>query len=184
VLGNFLNSLYRWLTGGPPPKPVPPPRRTPPEVDLDKDEMVMRLLAAHNDRRGRFNLILNERLVEAAQAHAEWMARNRDLDHVDGVGRGVADRVRQTGYRAVMVGENVSCGQATVDRVMASWLASPGHRDNIVNAAYVHAGFGVQADVYGYLYWCVVFARPVPTGSTAASLRLVVSAPPALVSRG
>ena len=34
-------------------------------------------------------------------------------------------------------------GQLNVAQVMAAWMASPGHRANIVNPGFTHVGFGL-----------------------------------------
>jgi uncharacterized protein YkwD len=54
-------------------------------------------------------------------------------------------------------GENIAYGQADVDSVMRTWLASPGHRRNILHGGYGCIGVGVAAAKDGRLYWCVDF---------------------------
>ncbi|KAG1680005.1 hypothetical protein FOA52_007069 [Chlamydomonas sp. UWO 241] len=62
-------------------------------------------------------------------------------------------RVEAAGYDYSTVAENVAWGQDSVDAVMASWLESPGHRENILNADVVSMGGGRAGP-----YWALVLA--------------------------
>lgn len=57
-------------------------------------------------------------------------------------------------------GENIAAGQKTPALVMAGWMASPGHRANILNKNFTHLGVGVRADSKGRLNWVQTFLRP------------------------
>ena len=55
-------------------------------------------------------------------------------------------------------GENIAKGQNTVDRVMASWMSSEGHRANILRESY--GSIGVSAYVVnGITYWVQLFGK-------------------------
>lgn len=55
-------------------------------------------------------------------------------------------------------GENIAKGQRTVDRVMASWMSSEGHRANILRESY--GSIGVCAYVVdGITYWVQLFGK-------------------------
>lgn len=47
------------------------------------------------------------------------------------------------GYYYTM-GENIAAGYDTAESVMSSWMKSPGHRENILNEAFVHMGTGYE----------------------------------------
>lgn len=55
--------------------------------------------------------------------------------------------------------ENVASGQSP-DRVVAAWMASPGHRANILNARVTHIGVGFQVDATGRTYFTQNFKLP------------------------
>lgn len=58
-------------------------------------------------------------------------------------------------YRSA--GENIAAGQKTAWEVMQSWLKSPGHRQNIMNAGFTEIGVGYsQGGSYG-TYWTQMF---------------------------
>ena len=111
------------------------------------------LVQHHNAQRvGLPALVRDARLDRAAQLHAENMARQGRMSHVLD-GRGVGARVCAEGVCQIGVGENVAMGQRTTGEVMAAWMASRGHRDNI-RGNYRFVGVG-----YSNGFWCVVFAR-------------------------
>jgi uncharacterized protein YkwD len=103
-------------------------------------------------RHGESALHWNERLVKAAQAHTESMAFGDYFQHVGPRGETPLSRMRRTGYiyssrLGFEVGENIAWGSlwlGTPRAVVASWMASPGHRANILDARYRDTGIGVS----------------------------------------
>ena len=77
------------------------------------------------------------------------MVANRYFDHQSRDGRDVVDRIRATGYipsdRRWTVGENLAWGTgtlATPRNIVAAWMNSQGHRENILRAEFREIGFG------------------------------------------
>jgi len=103
-------------------------------------------------------LKLNAALCRAAQGHAQWMAVNNKLSH-DEFGVPFTSRLHKEGYRFWSAGENIAMGQPTPEAVVKAWMASPGHRANILREGYKEMGFGV-ARMNGMAYWCANFASP------------------------
>jgi uncharacterized protein YkwD len=99
-------------------------------------------------------------LERAARTHAEDLARNSFLGHEGSDGSLPADRVMRAGYLWTEVAENVAGGQTTADEVVQSWLASPGHCENLMSPLYADTGiafvFDPAADMT--IYWVQVFA--------------------------
>lgn len=58
------------------------------------------------------------------------------------------------------VGENIAAGQRSADEVMNSWMNSPGHKANILDAGFTRIGVGLckANDGYGY-YWVQIFTN-------------------------
>jgi uncharacterized protein YkwD len=81
---------------------------------------------------------------EVAQAHAEDMWARSFFDHVNPDGKDPFDRLndRSLTYRAA--GENIAYGQTTAQQVVDSWMASTGHRTNILNPKFVKLGLGLS----------------------------------------
>jgi len=101
-------------------------------------------------------------LEHAAIQHSQDMAKHGYLDHSGSDGSTPADRVTQVGYAWRQVGENVASGDTTADEVVASWLMSPHHCENMMRAGYRQMGvaFSVNLDTEGGVYWTQVFASP------------------------
>ena len=62
-----------------------------------------------------------------------------------------------TTCRARGAGENVAYGNVTPEQMMAMWMASAGHRANILNAGYTHLGVGTTRTSSGRTYGVQVF---------------------------
>ena len=81
-------------------------------------------------------------LGNAANKHATDMAVTGVHGHVGSDGSTFDQRARSAGYAPwTLLAENAAWGQTGVERVLADWLASPGHAANILNPALQHAGF-------------------------------------------
>jgi uncharacterized protein YkwD len=54
-------------------------------------------------------------------------------------------------------GENIAAGQATPKEVVDAWMASPGHKANILREEFTHMGVGyTRSDAFGTL-WALEF---------------------------
>ena len=104
-------------------------------------------------------LTWNDRLAAAALAHSSEMAQHDYFDHVDRRGTGVAERARQQGYVWRAVGENIAAGQGSAQQVVAGWLASPGHCENIMSREFAEMGAAYAINPHGALeiYWTQAF---------------------------
>jgi uncharacterized protein YkwD len=103
-------------------------------------------------------------LDRVAYQHAADMARHDYFEHVDLSGHTPADRVRASGYRERLVGENIAYGPTSAEEVVAGWLHSTGHCENIMEPRFVEMGLA-QASGQGSrrgLYWDQVLTQPVP----------------------
>jgi uncharacterized protein YkwD len=104
-------------------------------------------------RRGEEPLRPNMRLRRAAQGHSESMAAGGYFDHVSPGGATPLARMRAVGYisgrtRGYEVGENIGWGtlwKATPQAIVAAWMASPGHRANILDPRFRDTAVGVAA---------------------------------------
>lgn len=131
-----------------------------PDEDLRPTEQnlalirVATLCLVNRERTGRGESPLNEnaRLEQSAQAHSEDMASGSYFEHVGPHGDTPLSRMRAAGYIyssniGYEVGENIAWGTlwlATPRSIVASWMASPGHRENILDGHYHDTGVGVS----------------------------------------
>ncbi len=104
----------------------------------------------------------SDTLDSVAADHAADMARHDYFEHVDLKGNTPADRVRATGYRERLVGENIAYGPTSAEEVVSGWLHSTGHCENIMDPRFVQMGLAVatgQGSRRGP-YWDQVLAEP------------------------
>lgn len=100
-------------------------------------------------------------LRHAAQLQATQMAHIGRLDHVlpsEPYPR-PEDRLAAAGYEWQAWAENLAFGFDPA-AVVAGWMASPGHRANILNPTYTETGAGFALDRSGRQYYAQVFGRP------------------------
>lgn len=111
------------------------------------------------------SLSLNPRLSEAAEAKLQDMFKNQYFQHVSPTGQSVSDVARKSGYDYIVVGENLALGIfAGDDQVIAAWMASPGHKRNILDTRYQDIGIAVGRGMYqGREQWLIVqhFGKPL-----------------------
>ena len=107
------------------------------------------VLCAQNRQRrahGLRPLRASRKLSRAAARHARDMVRRNYFGHVTFGGRTVVDRVGRTGYaRRFAAGENIFYGlppRPSPAQVVDAWMASPGHRHQILNPAWREVGIG------------------------------------------
>ncbi|NSC21659.1 CAP domain-containing protein [Streptomyces albus subsp. chlorinus] len=126
---------------------------TPPQASasarLDPDRAtatVVALVNRHRAMAGCPELRPHPALERAAQRHSAYMARTRTLTHSGpGERRRPTTRAAALGYRGGLVAENIARGHRTARAVVARWMASPGHRRNILDCSYRETGIGVVA---------------------------------------
>jgi uncharacterized protein YkwD len=109
--------------------------------------LINRERVAHGER----PLRPNRRLRRAAQAHTDSMAFGDYFEHVGPAGQTPLARMRGAGYissrAGYEVGENIAWGTlslATPRAIVATWMASPAHRANILDPRYRETGIGVS----------------------------------------
>ncbi len=126
------------------------------------------IIAATNSERkknGLPELLKDPQLSEAAEIKLQDMFQKQYFQHVSPSGDSVSDVVRKTGYEYIVVGENLALGVFAGDaQVVAAWMASPGHKKNILDSRYQEIGLAVGQGIYqGRKQWLIVqhFAKPL-----------------------
>ncbi|CAL9388589.1 CAP domain-containing protein [Streptomyces sp. enrichment culture] len=104
---------------------------------------VVELVNAERGKAGCSPVKVNTALTEAAQNHSEDMAASGTMSHTGSDGSSPADRITRAGYSWSTYGENVAHGYSTPEQVMAGWMASPGHKKNILNCSFKEIGVGL-----------------------------------------
>lgn len=125
-------------------------------------ELEQRLVELTNAERAKVGcpaLTVDARLMTSAEAHAVDMVAQQYFDHNGRDGSTPTTRGAAAGYPAG-VAENIGTGFTDAAAVMTAWLASPGHRANIVDCAYKVIGVGYDVGAlpgYGPGTWVQTF---------------------------
>jgi uncharacterized protein YkwD len=99
--------------------------------------------------------------VLAAQ-QARWMAEADELSHE--VRTPLAGRIERAGYQGV-AGENISAGHSSLRSALDGWMASPGHRRNMLDPRFTEYGIAAARVADGRpsrfgIYWAIVLGAP------------------------
>lgn len=107
-------------------------------------------------------LTMNGKLRCAARNHSKDMANKNYFSHTSLNGDTFIKRIEAAGYTWTQLGENIAAGQTTAAAVVAGWMASTGHCNNIMNGNFKHIGIGYAYNVtatYDH-YWTQDFGKP------------------------
>lgn len=123
------------------------------------EQRVLELVNVERARYGLAPLTYDQRLDVASERHNAQQAATRTMAH-DGIGDGTpGQRIRATGFSSSW-GENVATGQVSPEQVVAEWMASPGHRRNILDPSYRLLGVSYTVGADGRSYWAQSFGAP------------------------
>lgn len=89
----------------------------------------------------------NEALDKAAAAKAQNMFQENYWAHFAPSGKTPWDFILGAGYRFTYAGENLAKNFYQSDDVVKAWMASPTHRDNLLNSKYKDIGIAVAEGV-------------------------------------
>ncbi len=151
-------------------------------IPLLASELATQVVAKVNEIRvgeGLVPLTINETLTTVAEDYAcqhiednfyellggengEGLSHCHPLTCGLGTGyeQGPGERAIEAGYVFRIIGENLAGGQRTADEVVADWMASPGHRDNILAPHWTETGVGIRTGGHFGVYWVQMFGLP------------------------
>ncbi|MFA7315334.1 MAG: CAP domain-containing protein [Candidatus Paceibacterota bacterium] len=103
-------------------------------------------------------LIKNSKLDFAAEKKLQDMFMRQYFEHTSPVGVEVSDLGKEVGYDFIIIGENLALGNFKDDQALVdAWMASPGHRANILNTHYSEIGVAVGKNTFeGRTVWMAV----------------------------
>ncbi|MFZ2199428.1 MAG: CAP domain-containing protein [Microgenomates group bacterium] len=110
------------------------------------------VVRATNEKRagaGLKPLSYNERLADAARRKAANMFSENYWAHNSPSGKTPWVWFKEAGYNYVYAGENLAKDFGSTDRMMDAWMASPTHKENIVNPKYSELGIAVVPGALG-----------------------------------
>jgi uncharacterized protein YkwD len=136
-----------------------PPTPDPSDLERAVVDAINRIRVEH----GLDRLVADEALARIARDHSEAMRADGFFDHRDPAGRGPGDRLKAAGFRFRKVAENLEFNHRADDPVEVAaghWLASPGHRKNLLGASFVRTGVGIAVAEDGGVWITQLFVNP------------------------
>ena len=134
------------------PVATPAPGTTTPAGQLSSEEQ--QLLTLINNERAKSGipaLKADMDLMKVARTKADDMVQNNYFSHYSPTYGSPFDMMRQFGITFKAAAENIA-GNSTVQGAVTAWMASSGHRENIMNATYNYTGIGIsKSNKYGFI---------------------------------
>jgi uncharacterized protein YkwD len=122
-------------------------------------QLMSEVVTRTNQVRHRFGcdqVAVDHELIKASVRQSYYMAATGRFSHIGSGGSTFVARARAAGYEQPS-GENIAWGFGTSDDVVSAWMASPGHRANILNCRARSIGTGVVYAIDGTPYFTEVF---------------------------
>ncbi len=150
-----------------PPKVTPKVPLTPvgsTDTELSPDGIVQ-YTNVERLKAGLGSLKINAELNASAGNKLQDIFKQQYFEHISPSGVGVSDLAKQSGYDYVIVGENLALGSfGSNQALLSAWMASPGHRANIIDSRYQNIGVAVSRGMFqGSMQWVAVqhFGKPL-----------------------
>ncbi|RMG41272.1 MAG: CAP domain-containing protein [Candidatus Dadabacteria bacterium] len=124
------------------------------ECPAGSREQVLNDINSIRSSYGLRQLTFETRVNLAARAHAIWMADTGQMVH-----DGWFDRLIQTGWWGSHASQNIA-RYISAENVVAAWMTSEGHRNNILDSRDIHIGIGCVISSSGVIYWAVSQTAP------------------------
>jgi uncharacterized protein YkwD len=123
------------------------------------------MFAAHNVERansGLGPLQLDATLTQLARTRAQDMASKNYFAHTSPTGQSAFTLLNASGYVYTLAGENLARNNypdgQSVGVAMSGFMASPAHRENVLEPTFSRVGIGMAVGADGMKYFAVIFA--------------------------
>ncbi len=124
------------------------------------EDEVTRLINLERTKRGLPALTTNWQLARVARYKSQDMINKNYFSHTSPTYGSPFTMMQNFGLKFSAAGENIAYGQRTPQEVVTAWMNSPGHRANILSAAYTQTGVGAAKKANGTIYWTQMFIKP------------------------
>ncbi|MCX6001633.1 MAG: CAP domain-containing protein [Chloroflexi bacterium] len=138
------------------PAPVPPA----PADTTGCEQSLFNAVNAVRASNGKAALTRNAYIDGLCRQHAQYMAGQNALSHDNFDARATSIRANVPGTNPCaenVLQNNVPCN---ANDMATQWFNSPGHKTNMLNAAYTVSGMGIVIDANGKIWACQLFAGP------------------------
>ncbi|MBI2933016.1 MAG: CAP domain-containing protein [Planctomycetes bacterium] len=134
--------------------------RTEDSLVLRQEEELLAVINQHRVSMGLPALIQDPVMQECARGHSKHMTNDSHdfLAHRNPEGDSHVERMNKHGLFGFS-GENVAAGYFDAASVLAAWLASPPHRQNLEDPRFLRGGAGYQAGAPFGAYWTLVLSE-------------------------
>jgi uncharacterized protein YkwD len=130
-------------------------RAVPVSAPLGSHGSVVALMNQQRSAAGLAPVSRSRQLDRVAMGHAQDQMQGGFFGHRGSNGSNVHARMQMAGYDACLSAENIAMGQTSEAAVMGDWMASSGHRANILHPRAEQFGFAQVGN-----HWVMVLARP------------------------
>lgn len=127
------------------------------KADFSISQELLELVNDAREEAGCLPLKIDETLCELATLKAEDMRQNNYFDHISPTYGSPFEMLQNHNINYKRAGENIARGYTSVRAVFEGWMASEGHRQNILNKAYTVMGLGYDSQGN---YWAQLFMTP------------------------
>lgn len=120
-------------------------------VDVAATPLETQILVKLNQERlahGLKAVASNHLLDQAATDKAATLLAQGWFDHITKDGRTPWDFVHAAGYHYTLAGENLAMDFSDANSIHAAWLASPSHRENMLDPAYSDVGIATVSGTF------------------------------------
>ena len=119
----------------------------------------------------------NRKLDASAKIKLDDMFKKQYFEHISPTGVGVKNLVDDQSYEYILIGENLAYGNfVDAKALLDAWMASPGHRANILNKHFTEIGVAVgKGEFNGESEWIAVQHFGAPR-SLCTSINVVLYA--------
>ena len=121
---------------------------------LDYEYQVVTLVNTERAKYGLSPLTFSAELSRLARLKSQDMRDRKYFSHQSPTYGSPFQMMKDNGVKYLTAGENIAMGQRTPSEVVNAWMASPGHRANILNSSFDTIGVGYAAEGN---YWTQMF---------------------------
>ncbi len=115
-------------------------------ANIDQKRLI-ELTNEERDKKSLSKVVENEALNKAARLKADNMFAENYWAHFAPSGKSPWDFILGAGYKFTFAGENLAKNFYSSEEVVAAWMASKTHRDNLLNEKYQDIGIAVVEGV-------------------------------------
>ena len=122
-------------------------------------EKVISLTNKQRVENGNIEVLKESEMLDlSAEKKLQDMFDRQYFEHISPSGVGVADLGEEVGYEYILIGENLAMGNFKDEQnLIDAWMASSGHRANILNSRYTEIGVAVGSGNFeGHDIWMAV----------------------------